>query len=360
MSLNDLANITSIANCSDPSSIAFLLALEQCQFVKLCDLVLGHVNLLPLYYCQNKPFAIFELILCLAVCFIGVGLTASDYLTPNLHFISKFLSLLDNLAGLTLVALGNSSPDIVGIYKALDVGHGDLAVSELIGACFFITSVVVGSVSILQPFRLPKSLFLRDSCFFLFVSATILSSLLSGKINVWVCITLIVGYFVYVTYVVVSHSVARRRYLGARTELRIRNAYALETGIEEDNEFHDPYDVSNLPTIEDLNFFNLDDQLLHDELSSEIDQVRMELDGSDSYDLRRLIRELILKRDLNTIKLNHERPLSSGITMSDNADNDFIPTSDFETRPSGFISSASMYKCQRVDLKQSWPSSLSL
>lgn len=47
----------------------------------------------------------------------------------------------------------------------MDTGAGSLAIGELIGAAFFIVSVVSGSMGIIQPFTSKRITFMRDASF---------------------------------------------------------------------------------------------------------------------------------------------------------------------------------------------------
>ena len=52
------------------------------------------------------------LILWLLVLFIGLAVSADNYFCPSVETISKTLGLSQNIAGVTLLALGNGAPDI--------------------------------------------------------------------------------------------------------------------------------------------------------------------------------------------------------------------------------------------------------
>ena len=61
----------------------------------------------PLYYIISIIFII--------IYFYLLGDTAESYFSPSLFKISRYLSLSPNLAGITLLALGNGSPDLSSI-----------------------------------------------------------------------------------------------------------------------------------------------------------------------------------------------------------------------------------------------------
>lgn len=279
---------------------------DRCQFVKnQCDgdeYRLGVFNYLQMYYCTEVkavPVAFSGLTLVLS--FFSLGLTASDYLCPNLYTISKFLDLSDNLAGLTLLAVGNSAPDVLGTYKALEIGSAGLAVSELVGAALFILTVVVGSICLASPFKVPQYHFMRDIIFYMAVSVVILLSLLAGQFNILNCVLLASIYVIYVIVAVFSHSWLRRKMKRKMKTATIMSHYDAEhsptfIGNEEPSYFDQ---IHTLPSIDVLSTNSSEEvQEARDELGNylkthpaEGSEERAPLE-TGTYGLRVLLREL--------------------------------------------------------------------
>lgn len=232
--------------CRDVSQIA---PKDQCAFVKThCNLPtyqIGCIDYLRFYYCL--PSVIFNVLSFLALglaFFLSLALTASDYLCPNLYSISKFLRLSDNLAGLTLLALGNGSADVVSTFKALDVGAPGLAVSELLGAALFILTVVVGTISIVSPFKVPRFHFIRDVLFYFLIISVVLVSLIWGSFNYANATALVALYAMYVFVVIYSHSRLAARAAQSANIARLRSNF---------DESHVPYsDNITLDFLEEL------------------------------------------------------------------------------------------------------------
>ena len=87
----------------------------------------------------------------LATCFMTLGLLTSDFLTPSLSVISKeILHISDRISGMTLLALGNGIPEITSAYQSMSAGVPSLAIGELIGGVFFLTTVVMGLMGLVQ------------------------------------------------------------------------------------------------------------------------------------------------------------------------------------------------------------------
>ena len=176
-------------------SARFETGLQQCDLVRLasdqCSFVQSHciadqAGLLPYlqsYYCVPsgvRPLVVIALAIWLAVLFTTVGTAASDYFTPNLRFIATALGLSESLAGVTLLAFGNGSPDVFSTFIGLRTQSGEMAVGELIGAAGFISSVVAGSMAIMRPFSVPRYSFMRDVGFLLLTASFSLLFLSDG------------------------------------------------------------------------------------------------------------------------------------------------------------------------------------
>jgi solute carrier family 24 (sodium/potassium/calcium exchanger), member 6 len=117
-----------------------------------------------------------------------------------LAVISKVLNIGENLAGVTILAFGNGSPDI---FTAIANPEGDteLMYSELmgktagcmftctgnlyyvlnLGAAIFVTTVVAGCIIMINPFVLEKFSFVRDTLFFTFSIVYISECIADGK-----------------------------------------------------------------------------------------------------------------------------------------------------------------------------------
>ncbi|ODQ83002.1 hypothetical protein BABINDRAFT_159480 [Babjeviella inositovora NRRL Y-12698] len=157
---------------------------------------------------------------------MALGLAASDFLCVNLTLLSVILHMSDNLAGTTLLALGNGSPDVFGTYSAMDVGSGSLALGEIIGAALFISSVVLGAVALVKPFQVAKKTFIRDLLFFIGGIVLLFTFILNdGYLSVVECTVLVAYYGVFLLVTISWYwrdKVNVMRYL---TNKRSREAY---------------------------------------------------------------------------------------------------------------------------------------
>lgn len=187
---------------------------------------IGVFNYLKLYYCSfPKAFSSIFASTVLLFSFAGLGKTAADFLSPNLYTISKALQLSDHLAGLTLLAIGNSAADILGTFKALSVGSAELAISELIGATLFVLTVVVGSICIIHPFKVPAAHHTRDSISYLLVLVVVEIALQIGTLTIAMASCLVSIYIIYVIIAVVNHLWMKFSQKKKMTAARIRSNF---------------------------------------------------------------------------------------------------------------------------------------
>ncbi|KAK6465178.1 Sodium/calcium exchanger protein-domain-containing protein [Scheffersomyces coipomensis] len=315
------------------SNIAYIPRQDQCQYFQDNCLIedIGIINYLDIYYCQIPNLTLISLSLIigsLVLFFIALGLTASDYLCPNLYTLSKFLKLSDNFAGLTLLALGNGAPDVLSTYKAMSLDSGSLAISELFGASLFITTVVIGAMAIVHPFKVPKRSFIRDVGFYLLIVCLIGLSMFVFSFSIIVCIVLVVAYAVYVSVVILDHSYLKSQATKQLKLHRSRGNFSSashlnvipEAGETNDNSIYlDTF--ANLPTIEDFNLANQDIEAQN--LQGEYTALLRSESGSAApvetglYGLRVLLKDLSRQSNLSSVHLETDRPLTAPVMSTD-------------------------------------------
>ncbi|KAI5988579.1 Sodium/calcium exchanger protein-domain-containing protein [Pisolithus albus] len=179
---------------------------------------------LQTYFCSDlslRPLIFTALLLWLFFLFSTLGISASDFFTPNLATIALFLGLDENVAGVTFLAFGNASPDVFFTFSAMRADSGSLAIGELLGAASFIVSCVVGSMCIIRPFKVDPVPFLRDVSFFTVAVIMLLVILRDGLIQAWESTILVLWYACYVLAVVVGSWLERRMKRAPRREIII-------------------------------------------------------------------------------------------------------------------------------------------
>ncbi|XP_050370467.1 cation/calcium exchanger 1-like [Argentina anserina] len=165
----------------------------------------GYLNYLQLFYCNFGKFPIvahIAVLFWLLVLFYLLGNTAANYFCSSLESLSKILKLSPTIAGVTLLSLGNGAPDVFSsIVSFTGSGDGNVGLNSVLGGAFFVSSIVVGVISILispKQVSVDESSFIRDVIFFLFSLSSLLVIISIGRINLWGSIAFVTIYFVYV------------------------------------------------------------------------------------------------------------------------------------------------------------------
>ena len=130
---------------------------------------------------------------------------ADEFLVAILEALAKFLRMPDNVAGVTLLALGNGAPDIVtcksGFIKGANAAS--LSIGALLGAALFDFLLVFGIVTLSaeKPFRNASRPFLRDIIFYIIGSSVVMYIVVYGK-QLTLGYTLLV-LSIYISYIIV-------------------------------------------------------------------------------------------------------------------------------------------------------------
>ncbi len=146
-----------------------------------------------------------------AFLFAFIGISASDFFCPNLATVADRLGMGESTAGVTFLAFGNGSPDVFSTFSALRSNTFSLAIGELLGASAFIISIVVGSMSLVQPFHVPRWPFCRDVGFFTLAVCVLVGCLADGELSLVEAGSMVGMYVAYVGIVVGGNWLARRR-----------------------------------------------------------------------------------------------------------------------------------------------------
>jgi sodium/potassium/calcium exchanger 6 len=241
---------------------------DQCAFVlaNCPDEEAGVISYLTLYYCRMpnaRPVAFVIMTLWLAMLFSTIGIAASDFFCVNLNTIARMLGMSESLAGVTLLAFGNGSPDVFSTFAAFRTHAASLAVGELIGAACFITAVVSGSMALIRPFAVARKSFVRDVTFFLVAAAFSMGFIVDGKLHLWESLTMVGFYLFYVAFVVGWHWWINQRKTRRLKAAAARSHYVTPGGEEEEvPEYHDEEATSGSRTpgraISNEDFSNLE------------------------------------------------------------------------------------------------------
>ncbi|MBA0742263.1 hypothetical protein Gogos_015337 [Gossypium gossypioides] len=172
----------------------------------------GYINYLQIFYCTCGRFPILGhlvLFIWLFVLFYLLGDTAAKYFCTSLESLSKILRLSPAIAGVTLLSLGNGASDVfASIVSFTRSGNAGVGLNSVLGGAFFVSSAVVGVISItISHHRIPidEPSFIRDILFFLLALSTLVFIIFIGEITLWGAISFLSIYFLYVCAVSASH-----------------------------------------------------------------------------------------------------------------------------------------------------------
>uniref|UniRef100_A0A182QNQ6 Sodium/calcium exchanger membrane region domain-containing protein n=1 Tax=Anopheles farauti TaxID=69004 RepID=A0A182QNQ6_9DIPT len=101
-----------------------------------------------------------------ARCVTPRTLTSHVRFCPTLAAIAKTLNISEALAGVTILAFGNGSPDLFTAVANPDADT-ELMFSELLGSAAFVIAVIGGAVLLIQPFGFAPWAISRDLAFFI-------------------------------------------------------------------------------------------------------------------------------------------------------------------------------------------------
>lgn len=112
--------------------------------------------------------------------------TADNFFVIELQTLSTMLALSDDVAGVTLLALGNGAPDVFTAVVGLGQDDFQLALSDLMGGGIFINTVVLGSVILCtnkENLEVDKGPFLRDLGMYILCTSGIFFFCLDGVVT---------------------------------------------------------------------------------------------------------------------------------------------------------------------------------
>ncbi|XP_031255411.1 cation/calcium exchanger 5 [Pistacia vera] len=149
---------------------------------------------------NQNPFLSIPSLSLLALLFFYILIkTAQSHFSLVTTQLSTLLNLSPSMAAVTLLALGNGSPDIFSSVVALRNGQYRTGFGAILSAGAFVSAFVVGFVAIYAaPFTVDAGCFVRDVGFYLVAALFLFYVYLSGEIFVWQAVGFVMFYVFFV------------------------------------------------------------------------------------------------------------------------------------------------------------------
>lgn len=139
--------------------------------------------------------------------FYLLACAADQFFTPTLEVIGAALKMSPDVAGLTILALGNGAPDLSTAISSLVLAKPiDIVTGGLFGAAMFVSSIVVAAVAFIgKHVKLDAGPFIRDLAFYLVGTVGVYFITWDGKVYLYEAILFLVYYFGYVAFALITH-----------------------------------------------------------------------------------------------------------------------------------------------------------
>jgi len=176
---------------------------DQCAYVREFCHSDGLIDYMSLYYCQSKVIGVVVMLVMLFYTLSLLATTADNHFVPVLETLSQILHLKEDVAGVTLIALGNGAPDVFTSLSAIQ-NNSDfpLMMGELIGGTLFVCCNVLGAVILSTTVVVERNAIFRDAFMLLACTACSFAVSLDGVISLAEVSIFMVIYILYVTWVV--------------------------------------------------------------------------------------------------------------------------------------------------------------
>jgi len=191
----------------------------QCKHVKNTRACGGNLYpYLKFAYCTNAGIVIPTIIYTfgLGVSLYALALVADAFFCPALETVATILKISPEVAGATLLALGNGAPDVFAQVAAVTSGtmpDVDMAVSTALGSGLFITTVILGVVILMDRTKnasdgsltgvlVSAAPYNRDVYAYLIGILTVFAIMIKGVIALWHTTLLASAYAAYIVLAV--------------------------------------------------------------------------------------------------------------------------------------------------------------
>ncbi len=134
----------------------------------------------------------------------GLLFVGAEWLVKGGAGVALRLGLTALVVGLTVVAYGTSSPELLVSLKAAWAGQPGIAVGNVVGSNIFNIAVILGLASLIRPVRVEASVIRRDAPVMVAVTLAGIAALWDGNVSRWEGALLVLASVVYTVWIVVA------------------------------------------------------------------------------------------------------------------------------------------------------------
>ncbi|KAH8370766.1 hypothetical protein KR093_004904 [Drosophila rubida] len=190
----------------------------RCEFIKTtkdCDNHIGILNYIKFLQCsQQESTRLNDIISCFGLAVLvfflvlSVAIVADQFFSPALKATAKKMHMSEHLAGVTLLAFGNSTSDILGQLQSTRI---DEVFTYMMANAILITLISGGIVCYMWPTQLPKYETVRTLLFFMLGAVSVEYMFTTGsKISRVECSLIIGLYIVYLIIEIIEGYIEKR------------------------------------------------------------------------------------------------------------------------------------------------------
>ena len=106
---------------------------------------------------------------------LGLILAGANFLTDGSAAVAQRFRVPEFIIGLTIVAVGTSTPELVVSVLSAAAGNGDVAIGNVVGSNLFNVFLILGVCALIQPLPLTRSNIRRDIPFGMAASLILLA-----------------------------------------------------------------------------------------------------------------------------------------------------------------------------------------
>ncbi|KAK8795535.1 hypothetical protein WA158_000192 [Blastocystis sp. Blastoise] len=163
------------------------------------------INYLYIQYCEAGEAAPYYGILwgVLVLVLIYLLITTADvYFCGILEGFVQKLHIPPNIAGVTFLSFGNGVPDLFSMISSVIKDNAAIGLGSNVGGGLFVTTIVVGAVSLVSHARTVPSAFLRDISFYIGAVIYLGIVFFNGNVNIFEALGFLIIYAIFVLLVI--------------------------------------------------------------------------------------------------------------------------------------------------------------